>query len=308
MAKKLHKPEDYSRGDLLTMAERVGLKYRSRMSKEQLYDALGLGPKAAKKSAARKNGSAAKLSSAPPAVRAGSGKPPVGLEGSEIARALATSVGSGGGRPAHKRGAYLDRGPELPAGYGDDRIVALVRDPRNIYAYWELSGGAFERAKAERGEAALAGALWALRVVRVNDGRFFDIPVNPAAGNWYVRVEPGFRYQIKVGLVLSSGAFLELAASAEVMTPPEGLSDRIDEEWMLVSEEFERLMETMVGERRRQAGSAYMLEGRRRREARKRFQKIFPWNVSSRISSGAISSGAISSRAVSSRTSPSARR
>jgi hypothetical protein len=241
-------------------------------------------------------------------VRAAAGKPPVGLEGSEIARALATSQSAGGGRPHHRRGPYVDRGPELPAGYGDDRIVALVRDPRNIFVYWELSGGAFERAKAARGESELAGAVWALRVVRVGDGRFFDIPVDPAASNWYLRVEPGCRYQVKVGLVLSSGAFLELAASAEVLTPPEGISERIDEEWMLVSEEFERLMESILRERRRRAGSEQMLESRRRREALKRFQKIFPWNISSRISSGAISSGAISSRAVSSRTLPSSRR
>jgi hypothetical protein len=38
-----------------------------------------------------------------------------------------------------------DRGPDLPAGYGDDRIVVLVRDPRNLFVCWELAGGAFER-------------------------------------------------------------------------------------------------------------------------------------------------------------------
>src|SRR3989344_1384904 len=28
---------------------------------------------------------------------------------------------------------------ELPAGYGDNRIVAMVRDPHWIHVYWEIS-------------------------------------------------------------------------------------------------------------------------------------------------------------------------
>lgn len=283
MGRNLPNPENYTRGSLLTMAERVGLKCRSRMNKEQLIEALGLGRKAARKSSTHGNGtaSARKIPSSPPA----GGKPPVGLDGSEIARALATSAGENGGRPLVRRGPYLDRGPDLPAGYGDDRIVALVRDPRNLFVYWELSGGAFERAAARRGEAAMAGALWVLRVVRVADSRFFDIAMDPAAGNWYLRVEAGCRYRVKVGLVLTSDAFLELAASAEVATPPETVSDRIDEEWMLLSEELGQMLKTMLRELGRRPGSEHMLELSRRREMFKRLGRIFPWNVSSRISS-----------------------
>jgi hypothetical protein len=302
MGRKLRGPEDYAREELLVMAERVGLKYRSRMSKQELYDKLGLGQGAAKKGSARsRSGTASAAGSAAdprPAERRHGAPAPLGLEGTPIGRALATTLSSPAPRP-QPTGPYVDRGPELPAGYGDDRIVALVRDPRALFAYWEVAGGAYERARAERGEAALAGAVWVLRVTRVNDGQFFDIPVSPGAGNWYLHVEPASRYQVKIGLVLASGQFVELAASDVISTPPEDISERIDEEWMLVSEEFERLMLGLVRDRNR-PGSLQGGERQRQRLALRRRQLVFPWNISSRISSpmGAsrISSGAWSRR------------
>jgi hypothetical protein len=269
------------------MAERVGLKCRNRMSKEQLIEALGLRRRAVKKRAARGNEPlpANTSSSLRAAVRPATSRPPVGLEGSEISQALVSSLRERNGDPRVCRGTYLDRGPDLLAGYGDDRIVALVRDPRNLFVYWELAGGAYERAAAELGRAAVAGALWVLRIVRMTDGRFFDIAVDPAAGNWYLQVEAGCRYQVKVGLVLSCDVFLELAASAEVATPPETASDRIDEEWMLLSEELGQLMKTMLRELGRRPGSEHMLELSRRRAMFKRLGRIFPWNISSGVSS-----------------------
>jgi hypothetical protein len=151
--------------------------------------------------------------------------------------------------PPQGGAAFVDRGPELPAGYGDDRIVALVRDPRCVFAYWELDGGGRERLRREIGEGELAGSVWVLRLVMVTGERFFDVPVNPAAGNWYLHVEPGERYQVRIGLVLSSGTFRELAASAEVITPAETVSDVIDEQWMLVREEFDRMVDEILSVR-----------------------------------------------------------
>jgi hypothetical protein len=31
------------------------------------------------------------------------------------------------------------RGFELPSGYGDNKILLLVRDPYWVYSYWEIS-------------------------------------------------------------------------------------------------------------------------------------------------------------------------
>ncbi len=151
--------------------------------------------------------------------------------------------------PPAPAAAYLDRGPELPAGYGEDRLVALVRDPRCIFVYWDLGGGAYERAREARGQSEMAGGVWVLRLVQVRGGRFFDVPMDPAGGNWYLHVEPQQRYRVEIGLVLPSGAFQRLAASGEVLTPAETVSDAVDEQWMLVREEFDRLVQEILGAR-----------------------------------------------------------
>ena len=289
MARKPRGPEDYTREELLLMAARVKLKYRSRMGKEQLYAELGLGGKAPQGRAApaRKLRAAAPARPArPPRVDEAGKAAPLGMPGGPAARLTSSiPVPPPVAPPAPRLGPYVDRGPDLPAGYGDDRLEALVRDPRAIFAYWELSGGAFERLRSGRSEAELAGALWVLRVCRLSGGQFFDIPVDPAAGNWYLHAEPDSAYQVKIGLVLASGAFIELAASRPVSTPPESISSRVDEQWMLVSEEFDRMLEYTARQHGRQPGSPQMGVGKRRREALRRKVFEFPWNISSRISS-----------------------
>ena len=308
MAKKPKGPEDYTREELLIMAGRVKLKYRSRMGKEQLYAELGLGGKApqARPAPARKVRAAAPARPLRPARIPETGKAaPLGMPGGPAARPPSSiPVPPPVAPPAARPGPYLDRGPNLPAGYGQDCLAALVRDPRAIFAYWELSGGAVERLRAGRSESELAGAVWVLRVCRLPGGQFFDIPVDPAASNWYVHVEPASSYQVKIGLVLASGAFVELAASRPVATPPESLSSRLDEQWMLVSEEFDRLLEYTARQHGRQPGSPQMGEAKRRREALRRKVFEFPWNVSSRISSPGVSSWLSSPRGGASRSAP----
>ncbi len=310
--------EDYTRDELYARAERKGIKYRSRMNKDQLFKALGLGKTkkkaAAKKAAPKKKAAAVKTKAAKrkstakkPAKKAtvkstkratvrkavtrkkaapAKSKAPARKKAPVKAKVKATAERRAPGasakpkatakkraKPAAKlepvsaepkslpsssvvpppamqaaAAAYVDRGPKLPDGYGDDRVVALVRDPRCIFTYWELGGGGYERARDELG-SDMAGAVWVLRLVKVVGERFFDVPIDPATGNWYLHVEPSERYQVKIGIVLPSGVFRELAASTEIVTPAERVSDVVDEEWMLVREEFDRLIEQILSVR-----------------------------------------------------------
>ncbi len=311
MARKPRGPEDYTREELLIMAERVNLKYRSRKSKEQLYEELGLGEK---KAGARKSGRR-KIAASMPARRAAAGgedateeRAPLGMPGAPVPTATSSTssipLPSPFAAPAARTGPYVDRGPDLPANYGDDVLEALVRDPRALFVYWELAGGAYQRACAGKSDAELAGAVWVLRVSRIDGGQFFDIPVDPGVGNWYLHVDPASAYQIKIGLVLASGSFVELASSRVVSTPPDSVSERVDEQWMLVSEEFDRLVDYTVQQHGRQPGSAQMGQLRRRREALRRKVVEFPWNISSRISSPGVSSWMTSPRGGASRIAP----
>ena len=84
---------------------------------------------------------------------------------------------------------------ELPAGYGKDRIVAMVRDPFWIHCYWELTQQALARAEAALGlewhnskpilrvldVTGRDGVTTSERVVR-------DIEIHGGSKNWYIDV------------------------------------------------------------------------------------------------------------------------
>ena len=59
---------------------------------------------------------------------------------------------------------------DLPAGYGKDRIVVMVRDPYWLHAYWELTRQAVQRAEAALGQE-WHGAKPILRLLDVTSQR-----------------------------------------------------------------------------------------------------------------------------------------
>jgi hypothetical protein len=128
---------------------------------------------------------------------------------------------------------------DLPAGYGKDRIVAMVRDPYWLHCYWELT-----RLSVQRAEAALGqewhGAKPILRLVDVSsrdttssaESIVKDIEIHGGCNNWYVDVlNPPKSYRVDIGYLSNRGRFYVLARSNVVSTPRAGVSDVIDENW-----------------------------------------------------------------------------
>lgn len=145
------------------------------------------------------------------------------------------------GRPGERAAQpqpYVDRGPELPSNYKHDKLYVMVRDPNWIYAYWDLSGGVRDRLDRE-----VQGGVWVLRVHNVNAGAYADVPVLIEGGNWYLPVASDTEYRLELGVIDASGRFHVAVASASIRTPRMGVSDVADEEWMILEEEFRRLME-----------------------------------------------------------------
>ncbi|MBN1826449.1 MAG: DUF4912 domain-containing protein [Candidatus Eisenbacteria bacterium] len=119
---------------------------------------------------------------------------------------------------------YLDRGPDLPKSYQEDRITALVRDPSHLFFFWELDG---ERSRAEReamGDRAFFERSWILRLHNRSHGRSEDVAIHPASGNWYLSVESESEYEVEIGVILPDGTFISYARSNGVRTPRRGLS------------------------------------------------------------------------------------
>jgi hypothetical protein len=135
---------------------------------------------------------------------------------------------------------------ELPRTYGDDRIVIMTRDPFVVHAYWEATPARLDREKAWFGwESKLCVRIYDITGVLFDGGNaigYFDQEVFERTGNWYFDLgRPGHSFCADLGLLSPAGRFLTLSRSNPVTMPRDGVSDVIDEEWMLVDEEFWKL-------------------------------------------------------------------
>lgn len=137
---------------------------------------------------------------------------------------------------------------ELPSQYGDDKIVLMVRDPWWLYAYWEVT----DRRQAEVLDQIQRQGLMkqknVLRVYDITGGSIdhprssFDIEVAFLTGNWYIDVGiPDREWMVELGFRASDGRFFPLVRSNAVRTPRFGVSDVLDEEWMLPDETYWKL-------------------------------------------------------------------
>lgn len=112
--------------------------------------------------------------------------------------------------------------PELPETYGESKLVAMVRDPFMVHAYWDLTEKIIARAHAQGGQRMV------LRVYDVTelvfDGRnahsWFEIPTPEYVRNWNIQMpQDGRNYLIQLGWVTPDGRFLPVMRSNVVDVP-----------------------------------------------------------------------------------------
>lgn len=192
--------------ELRSLAAEAGIPGRSKLKKDQLVAALAeLEPRA-----------------------------PAPLE--PAAEALAAGASSTGGGAPQPQSDGPEPGLPIPEHYGSDHLTLMAQDPHHLFAYWELSGPALERARGELGEA---GAL--VLVVR-SDAGVEQREVDLLGGNYYLVVAPDRIYHGELALRATDGRLVPVVAARPVATPPAGPSSRVDEEWMAVDETFEELL------------------------------------------------------------------
>ncbi|MFH1094345.1 MAG: DUF4912 domain-containing protein [Candidatus Omnitrophota bacterium] len=144
---------------------------------------------------------------------------------------------------------------ELPAGYGDTRIIIQARDPYWMHSYWEINEDKMNSVRRDLGHH-MNNARSILRVYDVTDvifdgsnaNKYFDIDINDYANSWYINGgEAGRSVCVDIGYLLADGRFIMLARSNCVRMPIDGPSTVTDEEWMLVEDDFNRLYGMSVG-------------------------------------------------------------
>lgn len=135
----------------------------------------------------------------------------------------------------------------FPPGYGDNKIVIMVRDPWWIFAYWEIRHDREEDiVRSIKGDGD-DPAKSVLRVYDVTDVNFngknahshFDIDLKGLANSWYINVgSPDRSWIVDIGVVTKKGNFYLLARSNAAKTPRYGMSDKLDAEWMMPEEDY----------------------------------------------------------------------
>jgi uncharacterized protein len=147
------------------------------------------------------------------------------------------------GMPEHKTPMPYDT---LPHEYGGERMALLARDPYMAMGYWEMPQARLEKEKAWFGwDSKLCIRVYDVTGIQFdgsNAAAYFDQEVYERVGSWYFDFgRPTHSFCADLGLMAPNGRFLTLVRSNRVTMPRDGVSDVLDEEWMLVEEEFLKL-------------------------------------------------------------------
>ncbi len=142
----------------------------------------------------------------------------------------------------------------LPDSYGDGRMGLLPRDPLWLYCFWDLTD--------EQSRRLWQGDRACLRVVEVADGKEREVErlvVSAGSMSWYVQVEEASRtYRCDLGLAGPADAFEIVLSSNLSTTPPDGVSDLVEANFVPVEGAGES-PETPAAEPVQQADRFYAL-------------------------------------------------
>ncbi len=228
-----------SKRRLTELARAAGIAGWHGMSKDQLVRALSANSAKATNHAPRSRPArkpAAKKAARPgprPRVQFAAARNTSGTTAEEQVESSKYDVGV----PTRDLSAKVPK--DLPAGYGKDRIVVMVRDPYWLHCYWELTRHAIQRAEAALGQEWHT-ARPILRLLDVSqrdttnssESPVRDIDIHGGCNNWYIDVSnPPRSFRVDIGYLARSGRFYVLARSNVVSTPRAGVSDVIDENW-----------------------------------------------------------------------------
>jgi len=154
---------------------------------------------------------------------------------------------------------------DLPR-YSETRIVGMVRDPRCLFTYWEVSpedhAGLEESFGSEWSDCRMILRVYEISESGATEG-FFDIELSEGAENWYIEVSPRKRYRIGIGAISPDGRFVEIALSEEIHTPREDISQQSEARWKIPETRSRKILKAS-GEYRRSSASGELSAERSR--------------------------------------------
>lgn len=141
---------------------------------------------------------------------------------------------------------------DIPSGYGKTESFLLPKDPAWMFLFWEITQNTFDYLKSQYGEETLKSARTIIRLhditgVEFFDGnnsvQYYDMPVIFEARSWYINApQSGRTYLADLGYVTADGKFILVSRSNATPVPPGKVSDIIDDKWMVVEGDFQKLL------------------------------------------------------------------
>lgn len=142
---------------------------------------------------------------------------------------------------------------DIPSGYGKTESFLLPKDPAWLFLFWEITQNTFDCVRSQYGHDTLEKARAVIRLHDVTDVEFFngtnsvcfyDMPVIFEARSWYINVpQSGRSYLAELGYVTEDGRFILLTRSNTASVPPGRISDLVDDKWMIVEGDFQKLLQ-----------------------------------------------------------------
>ena len=134
--------------------------------------------------------------------------------------------------------ASVDEGlGDLPAGYGESRIVMMPRDPLWAYVYWDIPNEHRAEVRSQGGQQ-LALRMYDATDLDLNSQTPHSVqeyPCDELAREWYLAIPVSDRdYVAEIGYRTFDGRWLMLSRSAAVRIPPTYPSDWVDDHFVTV--------------------------------------------------------------------------
>lgn len=141
---------------------------------------------------------------------------------------------------------------DIPSGYGKTESYLLPKDPAWLFLFWEITQNTLDCIKQQYSENTLKQAHTVIRLHDITDVAFFDgtnsicyydMPVIFEARSWYINApQTGRTYIADLGYVTADGQFILVSRSNPTTLPPGHISNIIDDKWMIVEGDFQKLL------------------------------------------------------------------
>lgn len=168
--------------------------------------------------------------------------------------------------------ALLPSRPSLPFSYGKEVLVAMVRDPRCIFCYWDY-GPTFQIA----GEARIQ--LLEITGQKENSERIEkkqEYPISLPSKNYYLtHCLPDKLYFIQLGYRKEDGSFIPCISSNRVHTPRDYPAEVTEGDWITTWRFYEQnLLLMQLGD---VAGTVSFVEKLQEKREQEMASPGFPW-------------------------------